>query len=133
MMAYNNFPVGYQPAQIFYPQQQQTMQQPVQQAMTPPTIHAEIIQVDNEQVAESHPMSAGTSQMMIAKDDSAIFVKTMYANGQYNLDVYLKRPSEPKKPEIDMGVYVTKEELETRLKEVLKSQKGKQVKKDVDV
>lgn len=138
-MAYNNFPIGYQPAQIFYPQQQQPIQQvqqPVQQTtMTPPTIHAEIIQVDNEQVAENHPMSAGTSQMMIAKDDSAIFVKTMYANGQYNLDVYLKRPEKPKKPEVDMRAYVTRDELENRLKEILSVQKPqrKQEKKDVDV
>lgn len=137
-MAYNNFPIGYQPAQIYYPQQQQPIQQvqqPVQQSMTPPTIHAEIIQVENEQVAESHPMSAGTSQMMIAKDDSAIYVKTMYANGQYNMDVYLKRPATPKKPEIDMGAYVTRDELENRLKEILKAQKPqrKQVEKDVDV
>lgn len=138
-MAYNNFPVGYQPAQMYYPQQQQPMQQmqqPMQQTMTPPMIHAEIIQVENEQVAENHPMSAGTSQMMIAKDDSAIFVKTMYANGQYNLDVYMKRPQTPKKPEIDMGAYVTRDELENRLKEIMKPQKpqGKQVRKDnVDV
>lgn len=136
-MAYTNFPVGYQPAQMYYPQQQmQQVQQPVQQTMTPPTIHAEIIQVENEQVAENHPMSAGTSQMMIARDDSAIYVKTMYANGQYNMDVYLKRPTAHKKPEIDMGLYVTRDELETRLKEILKPQKpqGKQVRKEnVDV
>ena len=140
-MAYNNFPIGYQPAQIFYPQQQQpiqqhqSIQQPSQQMLTPPTIHAEIIQVDNEQVAENHPMQAGTSQMMIAKDDSAIFVKTMYANGQYNMDVYLKRPSSTKKPDIDMDAYITREEFEDRLKTILEAQKpkGKQVNKDVDV
>ena len=138
-MAYNNFPIWYQPAQIFYPQQQQPIQQhqpiqqPSQQMLTPPTIHAEIIQVDNEQVAENHPMQAGTSQMMIAKDDSAIFVKTMYANGQYNMDTYVKRPNSPKKPEIDMGAYITRDEFENRLKEILKAPEGKKVKKDVDV
>ena len=137
-MAYNNFPVGYQPAQIFYPQQQNIQQQPIQQSMqqnqmmTPPTIHAEIIQVDSEQVAENHPMQAGTSQMMIAKDDSAIFVKTMYANGQYNMDVYLKRPHKPKKPDVDMGMYVTREELEERLKQLTDAQTVKD-KEDTDV
>lgn len=130
-MAYNNFPVGYQPAQIFYPQQQQPVQT-VQQGLTPPTIHAEIIQVDNEQVADNHPMQAGTSQMMIAKDDSAIFVKTMYANGQYNMDVYLKRPQKPRKPEIDMTQYVTREEMENRLKTILKPQTGNIEKENAD-
>lgn len=133
-MAYNNgFPVGYQPAQFYYPQQnqyfnpQQNMQsqtpnnimpnQP--QSMTPPTIHAEIIQVDNEQAAADFPLAAGSSQMMIARDDSAIYVKTMYANGQYNLDAFVKRPNAPKKREIDPDIYVTREELESRLKELL--------------
>lgn len=124
-MAYNNmFPVGYQP---YYPQQQympqqqmqmaqQAQAQPQAQAMTPPTIHAEIVQVDNEQVAESYPLSAGMSQMMIAKDDSAIFVKTMYANGQYNLDVFAKRPNKPKQPDFNPNLYITRDEFESRLK-----------------
>lgn len=133
-MAYNGFPVGYQPAQIYYPQQQQMqqVQQPVQQGLSLPTIHAEIIQVDSEQVAENHPMQAGTSQMMIAKDDSAIFVKTMYANGQYNMDVYVKRPQKPKKPDVDMTAYVTRDELENRLKSILEPQKGKKSKEGIN-
>lgn len=133
-MAYNNgFPMGYQPAQFYYPQQNQyyspqvqqqqaqaNMNMPVQsQAMTPPTIHAEIIQVDGEQAAADFPLSAGSSQMMIAKDDSAIFVKTMYANGQYNLDVFAKRPNSPKKKELDPDIYITRDEFESRLKSIL--------------
>lgn len=126
-MAYNNgFPIGYQP---YYPQQQQFMQQPMQtqqaqpQSLTPPTIHAEIVQVDNEQVAESYPMSAGTSQMMIAKNDSAIYVKTMYANGQYNLDVFVKRPKAAPKPEINTDIFVTRDEFEARIKELFADKK----------
>lgn len=121
-MAYNNpFPVGYQP--MYYPQQQmpqQNMNQNMnQQAMTPPTIHAEIVQVEDETAAENFPLAAGASQMMIAKDDSAIFVKSMYANGQYNFDVFVKRPQRPKQPEINPSEYVTKEEFESRLNELL--------------
>lgn len=136
-MAYNGFPVNYQPAQIYYPQQaqqqympQQAQPQP-QQPMTPPTIHAEIIQVDSEQTAENYPLAAGSSQMMIAKDDSAIYVKTMYANGQYNLDAFIKRPKAPNKPQIDMDMYVTREEFETRLKSLTAPQKGKAKKEEV--
>lgn len=124
-MAYNNvFPVGYQP---YYPQYQQQYQQNTPQMtpqMTPPTIHAEIVQVDNEQMAENYPLAAGASQMMIAKDDSAIFVKSMYANGQYNLDVFTKRPQRPKTAEIDTSQYITRDEFETRLKEILREEKG---------
>lgn len=132
-MAYNSyntgFPIGYQP---YYPQQQYTninQQMPVQnqQAMTLPTIHAEIIQVDNEQAAENYPLAAGASQMMIAKDDSAIYVKTMFANGQYNLDVFVKRPPRQKQPEIDPNLYITREEFEQRLQSLMETHKNEEV------
>lgn len=130
-MAYNNFPIGYQPAQIYYPQQynqpqyvQQQAQQP-QQTMTPPTIHAEIVQVESEQAAESYPLSAGSSQMMIARDDSAIYVKTMYPNGQYKLDAFLKRPEATRSVSGGSDIYVTREEFEKRLQELLEGHTAK--------
>ena len=134
-MAYNNgFPVGYQPAQIYYPQPyqqplqqiQQTAPMPVQQQMTPPTIHAEIVQVDSEQAAENYPLAVGASQMMIAKDDSAIFVKSMYANGQYNFEVFAKRPKAPRRPEIDPDIYITRDEFESRLQAILEASEAKE-------
>lgn len=116
MALYNNgFPVTY--PQFYYPQMQQPPQQtqPAQQSLTPPTIHADIVQVDNEQAAANFPVGAGASQMMVAKDDSAIFVKSAMPNGQVTLDVFIKRPPAPPKPEYDMGNFVTREELEERL------------------
>ena len=124
MAVYNNgFPMGYQPMQMpYYSQYQQPMQQPAQPqqspTMTPPTIRADIVQVDNEQAAANYPVAVGTPQMMMAKDDSAIYVKTAYANGQYQLDVFEKRPPRPQTPPVDMGAYVTRDELEKRLSEV---------------
>lgn len=138
-MAYNNgFPVGYQPAQIYYPQQyqqpiqqvQQSSQMPMQQqAMTPPTIHAEIIQVENEDAVSRFPLAAGTSQMFITRDDSMIIVKTMYANGQYNVDVFAKRPQKPRQPEIDTSIYITRDEFESRLKAITEPLDGKSMTK----
>lgn len=120
-MAFNNgFPASYQPLGGFgypqYPQMQPPQmtgaQQMPQQMMTPPTIRAEIVQVDGEEAAGNFPVGAGSSQMMIARDDSAIFVKTAAANGQgYTLDVFVKRPPAPVKPPVDMGAYVTRDEL----------------------
>lgn len=124
MAVYNNgFPIGYQPMQMpYYPQYPQSIQQPAQPqqspTMTPPTIRADIVQVDNEQTAANYPVAVGTPQMMMAKDDSAIYVKTAYANGQYQLDVFEKRPPRPQTPPVDMGAYVTRDELEKRLSEV---------------
>ena len=126
-MAYNNgFPMGYPQ---FYPQQFQQFpqQQPIvpqqqvqQQIMTPPTIHADIIQMESEQAADNYPVAAGTSQMMIKKDDSEIYIKTAFANGQSRLDVYVKRHERPNKPVLDLEGYVTKDELENRLNAILK-------------
>ena len=120
MAMYNpGFPVGYQPYQMpFYgqaPYQQQTQPQQAQQPMTPPTIRAEIVQVDNEQVAANYPVAVGTPQMMMTKDDKYIYVKTAYANGQSQLDIYEKRPPKPKEAPVDMSAYVTRDELEKRL------------------
>jgi len=127
-MAYNPiFPVGYQPYTPF-PQYQPQMQganmpsanQP-QQMMTPPTIHAEIVQVDGEQAAANFPVGAGASQMMIAKDESAIYVKTAGANGT-TLDVFVKRPPAPPAPVFKPEEYIRKDEAEKLIHAILTAQ-----------
>lgn len=118
MIFNNGYPASYQPFGYGYQQYQQPMQNQPQQ-MTPPTIRAEIVQVDSEEAASNYPVGPGSSQMMIAKDDSAIFVKTAMANGQSSLDVFVKRPRTPQKPVFDPDKYVTREELENRLQAIL--------------
>ena len=118
MIFNNGYPASYQPFGYGYQQYQQPMQNQPQQ-MTPPTIRAEIVQVDSEEAANNYPVGPGASQMMIAKDDSAIFVKTAMANGQSSLDVFVKRPRTPQKPVFDPDKYVTRDELESRLQAIL--------------
>lgn len=123
----NYFPATYQPVypqyqqQLQYQQPQvqqpQVQQQTQQQMMTPPTIHAEIVQVANRQEALNFPVGAGQAQMMMEKDDSAIYVKTAFANGQSNLVEYYRKMPEPDTPQKD---YVTREEFEQRLSELAK-------------
>ena len=82
-MAYNNFfPTSYQqmpyPQQAFQqnnisPQQPNMQNMQYQQSMTPPTIHAEIIQA-NKAEAMNFPVGLGQTQMFMAKDDSEIVV-----------------------------------------------------------
>lgn len=113
------FPGGYQPYQ--YPQQYQQYNSPTQmsgtsQLMSPPTIHAEIVQVSGKDEAVNWPVGAGQSQMMMVRDDSAIYIKTVYANGQVGLIEYLRTQSKAD-PAPD---YVTREELEERLAEIMK-------------
>ena len=109
-MAYNSyFPATYPQ---YYPQQPFMQSQSQQQVMTPPTIRAEIIQVGSKAEALNFPVGAGQTQMMIMRDDSAIFIKSAFANGQANLDEYVRKPPEPEKPAAD---YVTREEFEQRI------------------
>lgn len=132
-MAYNNgFPMSYQ--QFYQPQYQPSYggfqnNQPLSptqmsaanqqaQMMTPPTIHAEIVQIADRSEAVNFPVGAGQAQMMITKDDSSIFVKTAFANGQSNVVEYVKKAPEPQTPQAD---YVTREEFERRLAEIYKS------------
>lgn len=99
---YNNgFPIGY-------PFQQQTPQ-----AMTQPTIHADIIQVPSEQDAWNERVDAGTSKMMMLRDESAIFVKSAYPDRQPTMDIYRR---EAQKAIPALSDFVTKDELAEALK-----------------
>lgn len=137
-MAYNaGFPMGYQPLIPQFPQFPQypqvpapTPQQAQPQAMTPPTVHADIVQVESEQAADAYPVSVGVPQMMIAKDDSAIFVKTAYANGQHTLDVYAKRPKAEPKPPVDFSSFVTWDALEAKLEAIQKRGRKEETKRE---
>lgn len=104
-------------------QQQNHMVQPQQAAaqptMTPPTIHAELVMVDSEAAAGDYPVAVGASQMMMRKDEAAIYVKTAMQNGQYQLDVFEKRPPAPPAPKLDPADVVTKDYLEQRLADLL--------------
>lgn len=142
-MAWNNgfpatygqtFPQGYpmnqpnpyaqQMAQTGF-QQPSAQQQPAQM-MTPPTIRAEIVQVEDEKAASNFPVGAGASQMMIARDESAIFIKSAMANGQTTLDVFEKRPPAPPAPTFDPEQYVRKDELEMLVSAALAAQQSEQ-------
>lgn len=86
-------------------QQMQQQQTAAASMLTPPTIHAEIVQVDGEATAAKYPVGAGMSQMMMARDESAIFVKTATANG-YTMDVFEKRPPAPQPAPFNPDEYV---------------------------
>ena len=99
-----------------WPGMQQTIQQPTQGAqMSKPTVHADIIQIENEAAGENEPVDAGTSQMMITKDESVIMVKSVLANGETTMEIYRKQPKaqKPQEPE-----YVTREEFDRWVAEI---------------
>lgn len=97
--------------------QQQIMQQAQAPQMTKPTVHADIIQIENETEGEKEPVDAGTSQMMITKDESVIMVKSVLANGETTMEIYRKQPKAPKPPEPE---YITRAEFERWAAEITK-------------
>lgn len=123
---YGYYPPAYQPTMNGYQvPQAQTPQamvpQPGQVAASPqmtlPTVHADILQVADEEAMEKQPVDAGTSQMMITRDETVIGVKSVLANGESTLDIYKKQPKavKPAEPE-----YVTREEFEKRFAEMIR-------------
>ncbi len=119
-MAYNPyFPTGYSG----YPTYPQPIQPQPPQSFTRPTIHAEIIQIEGDrEEAENYPVQTGGTQMMINKAETKIFIKTVYANGQYNVDEFVKQAPAPKTPAINYEDFVTWDKLEKRLSELNKKE-----------
>ena len=104
-----------------YGQQNQQHGQQQGQSLTPPTIRAEIVQVDTLDAIDRFPMAAGTSQMFMTKDEQNIVVRSMYANGQHNDDIYDKRPPAPPAPTLNPDDYVRRDELKDLLAELLQA------------
>lgn len=127
---YPDFP-GQQPYQdpaymrvMGQQQPQQGQQAGPQQMMTPPTIRAEIVQVENMDAIDRFPMAAGTSQMYMTKDEQNIVVRSMYANGQHTDDIYDKRPPAPPAPTLNPADYVRRDELQALIAEALEAHAG---------
>lgn len=95
----------------------QPVQQPQQQPapmMTPPTIRAEIIQIDDEgweNYVDRFPLGAGASQMFMTRSEGNIIIKSMGQTGPLPLVIFDKRPPQPPAPAFDPEQYVRKDEI----------------------
>jgi hypothetical protein len=89
-----------------------------QQMMTPPTIHAEIVQISGKDEAINFPVGTGQTQMMMTKDEASIFIKSVFANGQSTIIEYSKKLEEPGVSKVD---YITRDEFEKRIAELEKN------------
>jgi len=112
------------PAYMRYIGQQQHQQvaqqaQPMQQAQQQPSSRmVEVVPASSEQAAKEFPVPAGATQMIIGNDDSFIAVKAVSMTGQITFDIYDKRPPAPPEKPVDLGAFVTRDELEKRLAEL---------------
>lgn len=107
-MAFNNgFPIGYQPAQIYYPSQQVQQPQPQQ--------NNGIIWVQGEAGAKSYLVAPNTTVQLWDSESQVIYLKSADASGMPSIKVldYTIRDSAPKHPtpvgpQID---YATKDDV----------------------
>lgn len=104
-----------------YNQQYRQMQQPYTQPMqmpqptyTLPTVHADIVQVASREEGKSFGVAPGQTQMMMLRDESAIFIKTALNHGQYSFDEYYRKEPE----EQEQVEYITKAEFDKRISEL---------------
>lgn len=117
-MAYNNgFPVGYQPAQIYYPQQYQMQQQTPQQSSS-------IIWVQGEAGAKSYLVAPNNSVVLFDSETQSIYIKSADASGMPSMKVldYTMRdqapgngPSAASGNQVD---YATKSDLKTLTEQI---------------
>lgn len=97
--------------------------QPMQQAQQQPSSRmVEVVPASSEQAAKEFPVPAGATQMIIGNDDSFIAVKAVSMTGQITFDIYDKRPPAPPEKPVDLGAFVTRDELEKRLAELRKEE-----------
>lgn len=124
-------PYAQQMAQTAFQQPNMTQQmQPTQMSganqpvpmMTPPTIRAEIIQIDDEgweNYVDRFPLGPGASQMFMTRSEGNIIIKSMGQTGPLPLIIYDKRPPAPPAPVFDPGEFVRKDEFNERLNAIL--------------
>ena len=105
-MAYNNFPIGYQPAQYYYPQQVQQTQ------------NNGIIWVQGEAGAKSYLVAPNSTVQLWDSENQVIYLKSADASGMpsmrildYQIREASNQPSALQKVPNSKEEYVTKEEL----------------------
>lgn len=113
-MAYNNnvFPVGYQPAQMYYPQMQQSQQ--LQQVQQPQQSNG-IIWVQGEAGAKSYLVAPNTTVQLWDSESQVIYLKSADASGMPSIKIldYTIRDSAPhhQAPLSNQIDYATKEDV----------------------
>ena len=101
-----------------------------------PQQHGGLIWVQGIEAAKSYPVSAGQSVLLMDSESNAFFIKTADASGMplpLRIFDYAERSAQnaPKtaqetctEPSIDLSAYVTRDELESRISEILTARRN---------
>ena len=113
-MAYNSyFPVGYQPMQMYQPQQQMAQPQP-QQGNSFQNGTSSLTWVQGEGAAKSYLVAPGCTVALFDNESQTIYIKSADASGMPSMRVldYTFRESTPQKANNSpLSNYATKEDV----------------------
>lgn len=127
-MAMPYFPATYGMNYPYQPQMMQSYQQPAQQGG--------LVWVQGIEGAKSHPVGAGQSVLLMDSESNCFFIKSADASGMplpLRVFDYTERTvnNAPKtaqetrtEPSIDLSAYVTRDELESRISEIMASKRN---------
>lgn len=119
-MAYNNyFPAGYQPAQIYYPQNNQSNPMPQQNNYAQPQNN--LIWVQGEAGAKSYLVAPNQTVQLWDSESQTIYLKSADASGMPSIRIldYTIRENAPKMPEIStQSDFATKDDVSALEKEI---------------
>lgn len=125
-MAFPYYPVNYP-----YPQMYQNQYAPQAQQQ-----NGGLIWVQGIEAAKSYPVSAGQSVLLMDSESNAFFIKTADASGMplpLRVFDYTERTANNaskaaqetrSEPSIDLSAYVTRDELESRISEIMAAKRN---------
>lgn len=114
-MAFNGFPIGYQPAQMYYPSPQNTQAQQMQQVQQPQSNNG-IIWVQGEAGAKSYLVAPNTTVQLWDSESQVIYLKSADASGMPTMKIIDYTIRDAGQQNVDIPVahhdeYATKEEI----------------------
>lgn len=120
-MAYNSyFPTGYQPAQIYYPQNNQ-QNNPMSQQNNYAQPQNNLIWVQGEAGAKSYLVAPNQTVQLWDSESQTIYLKSADASGMPSIRIldYTIRDNAPKTPEIvSQSDFATKDDISVLEKEI---------------
>jgi hypothetical protein len=124
-MAMPYFPTTY--GNPYMPQMYQNQYMPSQQQS------GSLIWVQGIEAAKSHPVAAGQSVLLMDSESNSFFIKSADASGMplplrvfdyTERNAVNKQPEKPTEPQIDVSGFITRDEFEARINEIIASRRN---------
>lgn len=113
------FPTINTPPPAYAPAPMAGAPAPQPQPVSPPTIHADLIQITDISEVDKYTAHVGAPLGFITQSEDKIIFKTAGPDGPVPLTVYIKQPSQPEKQAFNPVDYVRKDEIKGLVNEAI--------------